>query len=115
MAFDPIAQTYLLSPLFQEYAFDLKNWMMNERFFEKYKEMRYDIPSSGSWGSLNEFFDFYAYGCLETLGGRGVALKCELYVDGTRCNVRRVIVSKNASIQFRRLHVKCWKCVNHSH
>jgi len=48
----------MLSLQFQEYAFDLKNWTMEEGFFEKYREMRYDIPSSGSWGSLNEFFDF---------------------------------------------------------
>jgi hypothetical protein len=58
MIFDPASQTFMLSPLFQEYAFDLKNWTMKEGFFEKYREMRYDIPSSGCWGSLDEFFDF---------------------------------------------------------
>jgi len=58
MTFDSASQTFMLSLQFQEYAFDLKNWTMEEGFFEKYREMRYDIPSSGSWGSLNEFFDF---------------------------------------------------------
>jgi hypothetical protein len=37
----------MISPLFEHYAFELKNWTMDEGFFAKYGEMRHDIPSSG--------------------------------------------------------------------
>lgn len=46
LLFDQVSQTYRISPLFEEYAFDMKNWTMNEGFFEKYVEMKHDIPCS---------------------------------------------------------------------
>jgi len=32
--------------LFEEFAFDLKNWTMDEEFFDKFVEMRHDMPVS---------------------------------------------------------------------
>jgi hypothetical protein len=48
LLFDQISQTYRISPLFEQYAFDMKNWTMDEAFFEKYMEMRHDIPCSNN-------------------------------------------------------------------
>jgi hypothetical protein len=46
LTFDPVSQTYKLSPLFEKYASDAKNWTMNEAFFVNYPEMSDDIPAS---------------------------------------------------------------------
>lgn len=60
LLFDRLSQTYRISPLFEEYAFDMKNWTMDEAFFEKYMEMRHDIPSSNQTAStaFQGFFDY---------------------------------------------------------
>jgi hypothetical protein len=54
LVFDQVTQSYVISPLFEQYAFELNNWTMDEGFFEKYGEMKYDIPCSTSlrneWG-----------------------------------------------------------------
>lgn len=47
-----------LSPLFEKYAFDLKNWTMNEGFFEKFIEMKYDIPATKCENGLEKLFDY---------------------------------------------------------
>jgi Domain of unknown function (DUF3425) len=44
--FDPALQKHRISPLFEEFAFDLKNWTMDEEFFDKFVEMRHDMPVS---------------------------------------------------------------------
>ena len=42
--FDSESGRYGVSKLFQEYAFDLRNWTMDPRFFERYGELAHDIP-----------------------------------------------------------------------
>lgn len=42
--FDPLQGRYEVSKLFQEYAFDLKNWTMRPGFFKRFPEMQHDIP-----------------------------------------------------------------------
>lgn len=46
--FDEREKTWEISRLFEKYSFEFRNWTMDEAFFEKYPEMRHDIPSS-SW------------------------------------------------------------------
>ena len=55
-----MTQMYRISPLFEEYAFDMKNWTMNEGFFEKYVEMRHDIPCTDprTGTAFQGFFDY---------------------------------------------------------
>ncbi|USP82562.1 hypothetical protein yc1106_09836 [Curvularia clavata] len=40
---DDVSGSYLPSPLFEMYGSNLKNWMMDERFYENFPEMRADI------------------------------------------------------------------------
>ncbi|KAE8442652.1 hypothetical protein EG329_003009 [Mollisiaceae sp. DMI_Dod_QoI] len=55
---DSETQRYKLSALFEEYACDLKNWTMNEGFFEKFVEMKYDIPATRRENGLEKLFDY---------------------------------------------------------
>lgn len=47
LLFDEGDKAWGISRLFEQYAFELRNWTMDEAFFEKYPEMKHDIPSSG--------------------------------------------------------------------
>ena len=58
LVFDNTSQSCKISPVFEEYAFDLKNWTMDEGFFETFMEMRHDIPSSKSRTAFAGFFDY---------------------------------------------------------
>ncbi|KUJ07681.1 uncharacterized protein LY89DRAFT_691433 [Mollisia scopiformis] len=58
LIFDEEIQDYKFSPLFEKYAFDLKNWTMDDDFFEKFGEMRYDIPATKCENGLEKLFDY---------------------------------------------------------
>lgn len=41
--FDELSQVYYPSPLFERYHRDLKYWMVNESFYERFPELMGDI------------------------------------------------------------------------
>lgn len=54
--FDPTKNTYTFSRRFRQSACDLRNWTMDAKFFEAFREMVGDVPMShdpvaGTWGS----------------------------------------------------------------
>jgi 2-amino-4-hydroxy-6-hydroxymethyldihydropteridine diphosphokinase len=44
--YDSSDNTCKISPLFEKYAFDSKNWTVGEQFFGKFPEMQLDLPCS---------------------------------------------------------------------
>ncbi|CZR69176.1 uncharacterized protein PAC_19076 [Phialocephala subalpina] len=58
LIFDRETKAHKLNPLFEKYSFDLKNWTMDEGFFEKFVEMKYDIPATKCENGLEKLFDY---------------------------------------------------------
>ena len=49
-SFNEAMNTYEVSKVFLEYAYDFKNWTMRSEFFKKFPEMQHDIPEFGVEG-----------------------------------------------------------------